>query len=72
MGEDSFGETPDDLLDDLHDTDDGFIADNFEGQELTARDAFFVGSILGNAYEEAMDKKRRRELMRKRQTKREI
>ncbi|MBC8391554.1 MAG: hypothetical protein H8E17_03175 [Deltaproteobacteria bacterium] len=32
---------------------------------FTAKDAFFVGSIVGNAYEEGLDERRRRELLRK-------
>ena len=65
MDEDSFGEAPDDLSDDLDDTDDGFISDDREFDKFTTRDAFFIGSIIGNAYEEAMDELRRMELMKK-------
>lgn len=55
--EDSFDEDPemDNEPDETDSHDDGF----------TAKDAFFVGSIVGNAYEEGLDERRRRELLRK-------
>jgi hypothetical protein len=40
-------------------------SDQADSDEFTARDAFFVGSIVGNAYEEDLDERRRRELLRK-------
>lgn len=36
-----------------------------DNDEFTERDAYFIGSIFGNAYEEGLDEKKRRELKRK-------
>jgi hypothetical protein len=68
MDEDSF---EDKILDDL---DEDFTVDDSEphdpdADEFNTRDAFFVGSIVGNAYEEWLEEKRRRELLRKKRTK---
>jgi len=64
-------------MDDTHDPDgpdDGFSVDNPESDdpdtdEFTARDAFFVGSIVGNAYEEGLKERRRKDLLGKKWTK---
>lgn len=54
----------DQFMDDTDDLDDDFAdgsgTDDPEPGDFTAKDAFFIGSIVGNAYEE-----RRRELLRR-------
>ena len=59
----------------MDDTDDGFSTDDSESDdsdadEFTVRDAFLVGSIVGNAYEEGLDERERRRLLRKKRSKR--
>jgi len=69
MDEDSFEDHfEDEIMDDPDDTDDpddDLSGDEQEPDDFTARDAFFVGSIVGNAYEEGREERRRRELLRK-------
>ena len=68
MSEDQFEDKFSDNMDDL----DNEIT-NGPGEDdpddFTARDAFFVGSIFGNAYEEGLDERKRRESLRKKQIK---
>jgi hypothetical protein len=63
--EDSFEENPE--TDDMcgADSDLDGEQDQADSDEFTARDTFFIGSIVGNAYEEGLDERRRRELLRK-------
>jgi hypothetical protein len=52
----------------MDDTDDGFLSDDSEiddpdADALTARDIFFIGSIVGNAYEEKQKEPRRQNIL---------
>jgi len=73
MDEDSFEDHFEDQMDD---PDDGSSMDDSEFSDLdedefTAKDAFYIGSIVGNIHEEGMDERKRRELLRKKRTKRD-
>ena len=76
--DDSFGDPSDDFQEDLFDEyDDGIngltdadpdpmIPDNEERGKIDMEDAIILGSMIaGNAYEEAIDEKRRAELIKK-------
>jgi len=67
MDEDSFEDHFEDQMDDFDDGSsmDDPESDDPDADEFTARDAFFVGSIVGNASEEGREELRRRELLRK-------
>ena len=73
--EDSFEDHfNDEIMDDPGGPDDGPQAgdsesDGPDADEFTERDAFFVGSIVGNAYEEGLDKRKRRELLKRKKDK---
>jgi hypothetical protein len=51
-------------VENIEEPDGGIPVDEFD--EFNARDAFYVGSIFGNAYEEALEERRRRRLKKKR------
>lgn len=66
MNEDSFEDSfEDEIMDDL---DDDLESGDPDADEFTGKDAFFVGSIVGSAYEEGLEERRRRRLLRKRKT----
>jgi hypothetical protein len=69
MDEDSFEDSLEENLEthDLNGADSGLNGehDQTDLDDFTAKDAFFVGSTVGNAYEEGLDERRRRELLKK-------
>jgi hypothetical protein len=75
MDEDSFEDSLEENLatDDMcgADSDFGGEQDQTDADEFTAKDAFFIGSIVGNAYEEGLDERKRRELLRKRKARKQ-
>lgn len=72
MGEDQFGdEFTDNMESDPFEEPDTNGPGEDDPDDFTARDAFFVGSIFGNAYEEGLDQRKRRQLLRKKQIKRD-
>jgi hypothetical protein len=72
MEEESFeDEFHDEIMGDMDDQDDGLSRDEQEPDGFYVRDAFFVGSIVGNAYEEALDERKRHELLKKKRRRRD-
>lgn len=67
--EDSFEDQFEEFTDDVDDTDESSTRDESGFDEFNARDAFFLGSAMGFAYEEGLHEQRRRGLLRKKQTK---
>ena len=75
MDNDSFedrfeDETMDDDFSDGSGTDDQDF-DGPDSDEFAVKDAFFIGAIVGNVYEEGLDERKRRELLRRKRTKRD-
>lgn len=71
MGEDTFEDHFEEQMDDPDDMDGGNPADEHESAGFDAGDAFLAGSLLGNVYDEIMDDQKRRELLRKRRSRRD-
>ncbi len=72
MEEDSFEDEWESETDDLdNDFTDDPRTEDADLDEFTARDAFFIGSIVGNAYEEGLDEQKRRRLLKKKRARRD-
>lgn len=69
INEDSFEDQFEEFTDDLDDSDDESAPDDSEFDELNARDAFFLGGAMGFAYEEGLEERRHRQLLRRKDKK---
>jgi len=66
MGEDSLEDHfIDEVMDDSDDMDDGSHEDNPEADEFSEKDAFYLGGAMGWAYEEGLEKRKQRKLLKK-------
>ncbi len=70
MDDDSVEDDLNEFEDDTDDLDDGLSGDEQESDGFDSKNAFFIGSIVGNAYEEGQEQRKHRELLRKKRARR--
>jgi hypothetical protein len=69
LEEDAFMDDFRESMEDIEEPDGGIPVDEFD--EFNARDAFYGNAIFGNAYEEALEERKRRRLLEKNRARRD-